>query len=136
MAIESSLWRIELMLDKKFLKLVNKTSECLDLDEAVVEKDYYVTKVICSIASLEDEYFRLVFCGGTCLSKAHKLVKRMSEDVDFKMVIKDKSLFLSKNKLLKALKSFRSKIIDALSKLSDVSIVENAVRNEGKYLRI
>jgi hypothetical protein len=26
---------------------------------------------------LENENFRLVFCGGTCLAKAHKLVKRM-----------------------------------------------------------
>lgn len=30
---------------------------------------------------------QLVFCGGTCLSKAYGLIERMSEDVDFKVVV-------------------------------------------------
>jgi hypothetical protein len=30
--------------------------------------------------------FALVFGGGTALARAHKLIERMSEDVDFKLV--------------------------------------------------
>ena len=68
------------MLSEKLIRLVSDTGELLDLDEAVVEKDYYVTQVIHALSAVENEYFRLVFCGGTCLAKAHKIVSRMSED--------------------------------------------------------
>ena len=64
---------------------VEATANALDLPESVIEKDYYVTQVIQTLSSIENEYFRLVFCGGTCLAKAHKVVQRMSEDVDFKI---------------------------------------------------
>lgn len=57
--------------------------------EELVEKDY-----------TENEYFRLVFAGGTCLAKAHKIVKRMSEDVDFKIQLKSIRKIFSKNFLL------------------------------------
>lgn len=30
---------------------------------------------------------RLVFCGGTSLSKAYELIERMSEEVDLKVVL-------------------------------------------------
>lgn len=73
------------MLDDQLLKLIESTSEYLELENAVVEKDYYVTQVIHALSDTEDDYFRLVFAGGTCLAKAHKIVKRMSEDVDFKI---------------------------------------------------
>lgn len=124
------------MLDEKKIKLVEITSEVLSLDESVIEKDYYVTEVICSISNLENECFNLVFCGGTCLAKAHKLVKRMSEDVDFKIVLKNKNAFSSKNQLLKALKKFRVLIVETLSSLSGLSIIENVARNDGRYLRV
>jgi predicted nucleotidyltransferase component of viral defense system len=73
------------MLDEKLLRQISDTGELLGLDEAVIEKDYYVTQVIHVLSNLENEFFRLIFCGGTCLAKAHKLVQRMSEDVDFKI---------------------------------------------------
>lgn len=38
-----------------------------------------------SLSEVEDEYFRLVFCGETCLVKAHKLVKCTSKDAGFKI---------------------------------------------------
>ena len=50
------------------------------------------------LSNIENEYFRLIFCGGTCLAKAHKLVQRMSEDVDFKVQLKINENF-SKSRL-------------------------------------
>lgn len=71
------------MLNKKELhELIEATRQHINLLEAVIEKDYYATQVIHKLSNVENEYFRLVFCGGTCLAKAHKLVQRMSEDVD------------------------------------------------------
>lgn len=73
-------------LNQKQLKeLVSITSERLGIKyPSIIEKDYYVTHIIHSLSGIENEYFRLIFAGGTCLAKAHKIVKRMSEDVDFK----------------------------------------------------
>jgi predicted nucleotidyltransferase component of viral defense system len=57
---------------------------------ALVEKDWYVVKALAAIAAIDTGDFRLVFGGGTALSRAYKLTKRMSEDVDLNMVYGDK----------------------------------------------
>lgn len=55
---------------------------------ALVEKDFYVVKALAAIAAveLEELHLRLVFGGGTALSRAHRLIRRMSEDVDLRIV--------------------------------------------------
>jgi predicted nucleotidyltransferase component of viral defense system len=53
---------------------------------ALVEKDWYVVKALAAIAATETAPFRLVFGGGTALSRAHRLIRRMSEDIDLKIV--------------------------------------------------
>lgn len=123
------------MLDNKLLQLVKETGVVLELPTAVIEKDYYVTQVIHILSGTENKYFRLVFAGGTCLAKAHKIVKRMSEDVDFKIQLKNIGNPFSKNLLLKELKQFRSLILSKLI-TSGLSIGEPIVRNEGQYSRI
>jgi predicted nucleotidyltransferase component of viral defense system len=57
---------------------------------ALVEKDWYVVKALAAIAAVDTGDLRLVFGGGTALSRAHKLTKRMSEDVDLKIVSAEK----------------------------------------------
>ena len=53
---------------------------------ALVEKDWYVVKALAAISQTETAPFRLVFGGGTALSRAHRLIRRMSEDIDLKIV--------------------------------------------------
>jgi len=53
---------------------------------ALVEKDWYVVKALAAIATADTAPFRLVFGGGTALSRAHRLIRRMSEDIDLKIV--------------------------------------------------
>jgi predicted nucleotidyltransferase component of viral defense system len=53
---------------------------------ALVEKDWHVVRALAAIAAVDAGDFRLVFGGGTALSRAYKLTKRMSEDVDIKIV--------------------------------------------------
>lgn len=53
---------------------------------ALVEKDWYVIRALAAIAATETGDFRLVFGGGTALSRAYRLTRRMSEDVDLKIV--------------------------------------------------
>jgi predicted nucleotidyltransferase component of viral defense system len=52
---------------------------------ALVEKDWYV-KALVAITSVKTAPFRLVFSGGTALSRAHRLIRRMSEDIDLKVI--------------------------------------------------
>ncbi len=123
------------MLNETLLHQISDTGEILALDEAVIEKDCYVTQVIHALSNLENEYFRLVFCGGTCLAKAHKIVSRMSEDVDFKIQLKQPETQFSKTRFLKELKQFRTYIKSELN-LPGLIAGEPIVRNEGQYSRI
>ena len=122
------------MLSETLLRHISDTGEVIGLDEAVIEKDYYVTQVIHQLSDVENEYFRLVFCGGTCLAKAHKLVKRMSEDVDFKVQLKSNENF-SKSRLKNELKKFREQIRSTLS-IPDLTVTNDVARNEGRYQQI
>ena len=56
------------------------TSQKLEVSEDIVEKDYYVTLILKKLSSI-DEY-KVVFKGGTSLSKAFQVIDRFSEDID------------------------------------------------------
>lgn len=74
----------------KFLKLskqertniIRKVAFDLGLRFDVVEKDIWVCYVLDKLFSLKELKGKLVFKGGTCLSKAYNLIGRFSEDVD------------------------------------------------------
>jgi Nucleotidyl transferase AbiEii toxin, Type IV TA system len=123
------------MPDNFLLNKIKETSDVLDLHESIIEKDYYVTQLIQTLSDVENEYFRLVFCGGTCLAKAHRIVQRMSEDVDFKIQRKSTTDDFSKSHMLKELKAFR---LELQSKFSIPNLIASdpVVRNEGKYSRV
>ena len=55
----------------------------------LVEKDWYVVQALAAIAKIDSSPFQLVFGGGTSLSRAHRLIQRMSEDIDLKIVGKE-----------------------------------------------
>jgi predicted nucleotidyltransferase component of viral defense system len=74
---------------------------------ALVEKDWYAVKALAAIATLDTAPFDLVFGGGTALSRAHAFIKRMSEDIDLKIVANNKATRGNLRKL-------RSAITDAL----------------------
>ncbi|VXD04363.1 Nucleotidyl transferase AbiEii toxin, Type IV TA system [Pseudomonas sp. 8Z] len=80
-----------------------------NLPAAVAEKDQHITDALrvlaqvqvvhtafqkdrrkgdCAPASI-DLTTRLIFAGGTCLSKAHDLIQRMSEDIDIKVMLEE-----------------------------------------------
>lgn len=53
----------------------------------LVEKDLHVVRAIAALTTLDATPFKLVFGGGTALARAHRIIRRMSEDVDFKIVL-------------------------------------------------
>ena len=68
------------MLGELNLEHIKKTAIILGIPADFVRKDYYVTKAIQILSSIQDEYFMLVFQGGTSLSKGYHIVSRLSED--------------------------------------------------------
>lgn len=55
----------------------------LTADEAFIEKDWHVVQVLRILNTLQNPNMQLAFGGGTSLAKAG-LIKRFSEDIDFK----------------------------------------------------
>ena len=51
----------------------------------LVEKDWHVVQALAAIAAADTVPLRLVFGGGTALSRAHRLIQRMSEDIHMKI---------------------------------------------------
>lgn len=103
----------------------------------VAEKDIHVTELLRELSRLEvyhdhfsdldsrageltrhDAGIRLVFAGGTCLSKAYGLVNRMSEDIDIKVVLAPTAKPLKKGRKdrvrLKALHSAIPPVLEQL----------------------
>ncbi len=52
----------------------------------LVEKDWHVIKALAAMIGTNTTPLQLVFGGGTALSRAHRLVRRMSEDIDLRIV--------------------------------------------------
>lgn len=68
-----------------FLDLIQETAKSIGLPEVYIEKDYWVTDALKNLS--ESEYVsKVVFKGGTSLSKAHNLIHRFSEDVDLAVI--------------------------------------------------
>ena len=75
---------------KKFINLskqerkniIQKAAFDLGLRFDIVEKDLWVCFVLDKLFSLKELEGKLIFKGGTCLSKAYNLISRFSEDVD------------------------------------------------------
>ena len=80
-----------------FTELIQATAEKYSIPEVYVEKDYWVTTALKRLS--ESAYAdQIVFKGGTSLSKAHRLIRRFSEDID--LAAKCTDLSQSKTKAL------------------------------------
>jgi len=64
--------------------LVQKTSEDLNYPSAFVERDFWITEILRSVSQYSAKMTdgKIVFKGGTSLSKGWRIIERMSEDVD------------------------------------------------------
>jgi predicted nucleotidyltransferase component of viral defense system len=78
----------------------------------LVEKDLHVVRAIRAVASVDAAPFTLVFGGGTALARAHKIIRRMSEDVDFKIVAP--ATIIGRNVLRQQLGQLRDRMTAAL----------------------
>jgi len=81
---------MNLHLNKQlFAETIRATSQTFKINSVFIEKDYWITLVL---SQLSQSSFcnRVVFKGGTSLSKAYNIINRFSEDVDIALI--DESL--------------------------------------------
>ncbi len=62
---------------------IRAASRYFNVSAAIIEKDYYVTLVLCELAKRVND---LIFKGGTSLSKCYKIIDRFSEDIDITLL--------------------------------------------------
>jgi predicted nucleotidyltransferase component of viral defense system len=66
-------------------RLVERLAEDLGTSPGLVEKDWHVVRALGVIAKVDPAGMMPAFSGGTSLSKGWELIKRFSEDIDFKV---------------------------------------------------
>ena len=71
-----------------FSDLIRAASETLEIDEIYIEKDYWITLALQRM-SQNPNADKVVFKGGTSLSKAYRLTNRFSEDIDIAVIDAD-----------------------------------------------
>lgn len=115
------------MLDRR---LVEDVASRLDADAGLVEKDWHVTRAIGVLATLDHAGAAPAFGGGTSLSKAWGLIKRFSEDIDFKVAMPAAT---SRNKARNERSAYRKRILAALSEADFILAGEPARRDESQF---
>jgi predicted nucleotidyltransferase component of viral defense system len=104
------------------------------LPARMLEKDLIIVEALRAIASLNIEGIILTFSGGTCLAKAHKLLERMSEDVDFRVTLTDSSA-LTRSGARACMGKLKSAVTSAMRE-AQFEIPDQAIRarNDNQFL--
>lgn len=71
-----------------FTRLINFASNSLNIRPEFIEKDYWITRSLQRMAQ-NPNAAKVVFKGGTSLSKAYHLTNRFSEDIDIAVIDAD-----------------------------------------------
>lgn len=88
---------------EEFVKLI---AERADLDEDIIEKDYYVCSILKEL-SKNQKYLKAYFKGGTAVYKILNKMNRFSEDIDLTVeVLKEESNNSNKMRLKRAALSY------------------------------
>lgn len=113
---------------KKFppVDIIEEIAVELGVDSSFVEKDWFATQILSEIAQIESP--EIIFTGGTSLSKGYNLIKRFSEDLDFR-IITEESITRGDRKTI------REDIISKVVKIPEISLVENSLlsQNSSKF---
>ena len=112
---------------KLFIQLLNFSANTLKIRPEFIEKDYWITHVLQRMAQNENAD-KVVFKGGTSLSKAYRLTNRFSEDIDIAIVDADS---FSKNQLKMLIKRLAK---DMASDLQEI-IIPNVTSKGSRFYK-
>ena len=107
---------------ESFYELIEHASIYYNVDEAYIEKDYYVSLLLKEINS---RFPYIVFKGGTSLSKCYKIIDRFSEDIDLTLDVNNQTQSSKKN--------LKHKIIEVCNELEFELLNESQIRSRRDY---
>lgn len=109
------------------VEIIDEIAIELGVDSSFVEKDWFATQILSEIAQVESP--EIIFTGGTSLSKGYNLIKRFSEDLDFRIITSEPSITRGDRK------NIRGDIISKIRNIPDISIVEDSLlsQNSSKF---
>jgi predicted nucleotidyltransferase component of viral defense system len=116
-------------------ELIEEVAQIKGISEAFIEKDWFVTQVIKVVSEIVFEDYRIVFTGGTSLSKAHGIIQRFSEDIDFRVIAPSVEL-LNKTQQIKILSTFKKEIVRSLRLHFDINEEQISANNGNKFVAI
>jgi hypothetical protein len=111
-------------------RLVELVARDLNTNPGLIEKDWHVTRAIGVLATLDHGPAVPAFGGGTSLSKGWGLIKRFSEDIDFKVSMPDG---VSRNKAKKDRSAYRTHVLAALADAGFTLAGEPSKRDENRF---
>ena len=112
------------------------------INEPVIEKDFYLTLILNDISNeikenKESPFAKLVFKGGTLLTRAHLNYHRISEDLDFTYLENDKLAKLSskqRNKFISGFTSFLARSLHSIAGRYSFDFSNN--KSDKKYCNV
>jgi hypothetical protein len=116
------------VLDPRLVELI---AGDLGTNPGLVEKDWHVVRALALLASLDHGDVTPVFSGGTSLSKGWKLIKRFSEDIDFKLGMVPSGV---RSKDRSRRKAYRDRVIAALT--AEFELVDTLKGDEDRFFRV
>lgn len=119
------------MSDSPEQELVVAVATELAVDPSFVEKDWHATQLIATVAAVTPDDLQPVFSGGTSLSKGYRLIRRFSEDVDFKVATPANGIGRG------ARSSYRAAIVRAIRSQKRWTLRDRAILagNENRFFR-
>jgi len=111
-------------------RLVERVAADLLTSPGLVEKDWHVTRALAVLAGHDHGGAKPAFGGGTSLSKGWGLIKRFSEDIDFKVAVPAAA---SRNKAKNERSAYRKRILAALSEAGFVLAREPTRADENHF---
>ncbi len=112
----------------KLKEIIDKVIKDNDIEPSFLEKDVYITRILKTLSNIKNDKITPVFSGGTSLHKGHEIIKRFSEDIDFRVKTE---IGLTRNDR----RNFRKYIIEEINKIPDLKVIEETirVRNESNF---
>jgi len=106
-----------------------------NINPAFVEKDWYAVQILKKVYEFSYPGFEIIFSGGTALSKAHNIIQRFSEDVDFRVqsnLLEGKS----KSQQKKILSDFKNAVIAHLRADFDIADDKIVARDNNHFFSV
>ena len=118
------------MLDKN---LIERIAGALGTRPGLIEKDWHVVRALGVLSMMEHQDIRPVFSGGTSLAKGWGLIKRFSEDIDFKVAMPPTKTKAEGRRLRS---SYREEVLALLTR-NDFQLAEDPlVGNESQFFSV